>query len=150
MRSFARPADHADILRRLATLTPDRERRWGRMTAHEAVCHMADAFRMAGGSLPVVATGRLAHRTLLKWVVLYAPVRWPTGIRSSPELDQARGGGSRPADFAADLEALCRLADSAAAPGTRAPHPLFGPLSHAAWLRWAWLHTDHHLRQFGA
>ena len=24
-----------------------------------------------------------------------------------------------------------------------------GTLSEAAWLRWAYLHTDHHLRQFG-
>jgi hypothetical protein len=101
VRTFARPLDHADVLRRLASLTPDRERRWGRMSAHEAVCHMADAFRMATGALPVVATGRLPHRTILKWVVLYAPVRWPTGIRSSPELDQAEGAGSRPSDFAA-------------------------------------------------
>jgi hypothetical protein len=29
------------------------------------------------------------------------------------------------------------------------PHPLFGPMSRAAWLRWGYLHLDHHLRQFG-
>lgn len=28
-------------------------------------------------------------------------------------------------------------------------HPIFGRLSRAAWLRWAYLHMDHHLRQFG-
>jgi uncharacterized protein DUF1569 len=28
-------------------------------------------------------------------------------------------------------------------------HPIFGPMSESAWLRWAYLHADHHLRQFG-
>jgi hypothetical protein len=28
-------------------------------------------------------------------------------------------------------------------------HPIFGPMSNAAFLRWAYLHMDHHLRQFG-
>jgi hypothetical protein len=28
-------------------------------------------------------------------------------------------------------------------------HPIFGPMSAAAWMRWGYLHADHHLRQFG-
>jgi hypothetical protein len=28
-------------------------------------------------------------------------------------------------------------------------HPIFGPMSKADWLRWGYLHMDHHLRQFG-
>jgi hypothetical protein len=149
MRTFARASDHGAILRRLAALTPDRTRRWGRMTVHQAVCHMADAFRMASGELPVAGRARLHQRTVVKWIALYAPLRWPAGIPTSPELDQTASAGTPPGDFAADLAALEALAHAAAAPGPRALHPVFGPLSHAAWLRWAWLHTDHHLRQFG-
>jgi hypothetical protein len=39
-----------------------------------------------------------------------------------------------------------------AAPGRRLmlPHPVFGAMSDSAWRRWGYLHTDHHLRQFGA
>ena len=29
-------------------------------------------------------------------------------------------------------------------------HPTLGPMSRAQWLRWGYLHADHHLRQFGA
>jgi hypothetical protein len=29
------------------------------------------------------------------------------------------------------------------------PHYMFGPLSESEWARWAYLHMDHHLRQFG-
>jgi hypothetical protein len=30
-----------------------------------------------------------------------------------------------------------------------APHPIFGVMNESEWLRWAYLHMDHHLRQFG-
>ena len=71
---------------------------------------------------------------------------------TSPELDQLGVVATPPTDFAADLAevaALLRvmLADTRSL--TR-PHPVFGPMTEAAWLRWAYLHTDHHLRQFGA
>ena len=29
-------------------------------------------------------------------------------------------------------------------------HPLWGRMSEWEWGRWGYLHTDHHLRQFGA
>jgi len=30
------------------------------------------------------------------------------------------------------------------------PPPIFGDMSEAEWMRWGYLHCDHHLRQFGA
>ena len=30
------------------------------------------------------------------------------------------------------------------------PHPVLGRLTRRQWMRWSYLHTDHHLRQFGA
>jgi hypothetical protein len=32
----------------------------------------------------------------------------------------------------------------------REPHPVFGPMTRVDWLRWGYLHVDHHLRQFSA
>jgi hypothetical protein len=29
-------------------------------------------------------------------------------------------------------------------------HAIFGSMSEADWMRWGYLHMDHHLRQFGA
>jgi hypothetical protein len=48
----------------------------------------------------------------------------------------------------ADLESLLQLITTRSL--VRQSHPLFGAMSAAAWLRWAYLHLDHHLRQFGA
>jgi len=29
------------------------------------------------------------------------------------------------------------------------PHPIFGAMKPWDWMRWGYLHADHHLRQFG-
>ena len=89
---------------------------------------------------------------MVKWVALYLPLRWPLGIPTTAEVDQERGG-TRPAEFAADvalLEALVERFTARTRSLDRKPHPIFGTLSDAAWLRWGYLHMDHHLRQFGA
>jgi hypothetical protein len=152
MKTLARPRDKAEILQRLRRLDPDSVRRWGRMSAHQAVCHLSDSFRMAIGQKPVShATGRL-QRTIVKWIVLYLPLSWPAGIRTRPEIDQ-ECGGTGPVAFVADVAELEELLERVTAPTgdfVWPSHPIFGRMSKSAWLRWAYLHTDHHLRQFGA
>ena len=69
-----------------------------------------------------------------------------------PEIDQ-QIGGTPPAEFARDMAELRNLIDRFAQPPGRfsaQPHPHFGPLSKREWMRLAYLHADHHLRQFGA
>jgi hypothetical protein len=151
VKTLAHPRDKAEVLDRLREVRPESERRWGRMTAHQMVCHLCDGFRMGMGEKPVSdATGPL-QRTIVKWVALHAPVRWPAGILTRPEIDQ-ECGGTRPADFAADVAQLEALVDLVTAPSKRFDwprHPIFGRMSEADWLRWGYLHMDHHLRQFG-
>jgi uncharacterized protein DUF1569 len=153
VKTLARPRDQDEILRRLKAVRPDSERRFGRMSAHQMVCHLGDAFRMAMGRKPVRSTGGLAQRTIVKWVALYLPARWPGGrIVTSPEIDQEAGGTRPTVDFAADVVEVEALMAVFTAPTRRfqwQAHPIFGRMSDAAWLRWGYLHMDHHLRQFG-
>jgi hypothetical protein len=152
MKTLAHPRDVEELRRRLRNLHPDSARRWGRMSAHQMVCHVADAFRMAMGRRPCRDTSTGFGRTGLKWIALYVPMRWPAGIQTSAEIDQAAGCGTPPQAFAADLaevDALLTVVSAFGADPARPPHPVFGPLSPREWLRWGYLHTDHHLRQFG-
>jgi hypothetical protein len=152
MKTFAQERCRAEIVRRLMTVRPDSASRWGRMSAHQMVCHLSDAFQIMNGTKTASdATGRL-QRTLVKLIALYLPVRWPPDLPTRPEIDQ-QVGGTRPGDFAADVAELRALVERITTrdPGFAWPtHPIFGRMSKAAWLRWAYLHTDHHLRQFGA
>jgi hypothetical protein len=107
---------------------------------------------MVTGQKPVSNDASLINRTILKWLVLYVPLPWPGGIQTSPEIDQERGG-TRPVDFATDMaqvETLLEIVTERTISFDRRPHPIFGRMSHAAWLRWGYRHMDHHLRQFGA
>jgi hypothetical protein len=152
MKTLARARDRAAILARLMRLGPDTARRWGRMTAPQMVCHLIDSTCMALGEKRIQSTATLRRRTLVKWVALYGPWRWPPGIESSRELDQCAGAGTPPAAFADDLARLVRLMERFTSRDTQAAwpeHPIFGRLSGRAWLRWGYLHMDHHLRQFG-
>ena len=153
MKTLAREQCRAEILYRLRTVRPESTRRWGRMSAHQMICHLSDSCRMATGQKPVSdATGRLP-RTVVKWIALYLPLQWPTGnLATRPEIDQ-EVAGTCPGDFAADvaeLEALLEIITTRQKGFNWPVHPVFGRMSHRAWLRWAYLHTDHHLRQFGA
>lgn len=148
---MAREPYRTEILERLRAVRPDSTPRWGRMSAHQMVCHLADAFRMALGEKPVGEVGSPLRQRFTKWIALYAPLPWPPGIETRPEIDQYCGG-TGPVDFAGDLREVERLATVmlSRSRGAAWPrHPFFGRMSHRDWLRWGYLHTDHHLRQFG-
>ena len=150
-RSLTNPDDRAAVIARLRQLTPDSPRQWGRMTAHQAICHLSDSFRGILGTHPIAPMNMPMGTTLVKWIALRVPLKWPRDLKTPPEVNQEIGG-TRPVEFEADrlqLEALVKqLAESRS--GDLQPHPIFGRLTDAEWQRWGYLHMDHHLRQFGA
>ena len=151
MKTMARPADKAEIVRRLRTVRVDCTRRWGRMSPHQMVCHLSDAFRLVTHQKAASPATSIVHSTLIKWIALYVPLRWPQGVPTRPEMDQEIEG-TKPGDFAADLADLESLLEriTTVQKGYDWPeHPIFGRMSESAWMRWAYLHVDHHLRQFG-
>jgi hypothetical protein len=149
MKSMAQPDRTAEILRRLTTLRADSPRQWGRMTAHQMICHLNDSARVALGERVASPATSIIHRTLVKWLALYLPFRWPPGVPTRPEIDQ-HAGGTCPTTFDADRAELQALTERLLVEDLAGrAHPIFGPMSRSAWLRWAYLHMDHHLRQFG-
>ncbi len=148
MKSLLNPADQEEIIQRMGRLRPDSARQWGKMTAHQAVCHLSDSFRSMMGEKEISLTGTIFHRTLVKWIALYVPAPWPHGVKTRPEVDQEIGG-TRPVEFARDLPELENLLKRFAQRQDFNRHPIFGAMSESEWQRWGWLHMDHHLRQFG-
>ena len=138
-----------EVLNRLELLRPESARRWGRMTAHQMVCHLTDSFRLAMGARKASEDITLLNRTLVRWVALHTEIRWPKGVPTRPEMDQLRAG-SLPVEFADDANTLAAIIQNfARKPRSFARHPLFGELTEWEWMRWGYLHVDHHFRQFG-
>ena len=150
MKTMARAQDKEEIVRRLRTIRADSGRRWGRMSVHQMICHLSDSFLAVTGQRDVSPASGLLQSTLIKWIALYAPLKWPRGVPTRPEVDQ-EVGGTKPSHFAADVTQLEMLVELITTrKGCFGPtHPIFGKMSDTDWMRWAYLHMDHHLRQFG-
>jgi len=155
-RTLANPADKQQIVERLRKIQPSSPRQWGKMTAPQMICHLADSFRVTIGE-KTWTTARISVAPIpvpgwfVKWIALEVPLAWPRGVKTRPEVDQERGG-TPPKDFEADLGDLRRLLDRFTGEPRDfewQPHPIFGRMGEGDWMRWGYLHMDHHLRQFG-
>ncbi len=151
MKSLFDPGRRDELLRRLDGLRPDTPRRWGRMTAHQAVCHLNDSFRGILGERPIPVRPAGLRRRIIRFVAFTLPIPWPKGVPTSPEID-AEKKGSPPGDFASDVTALRSAIVRFAETGGRGigPHHVWGEMSPAMWGRYGYRHVDHHLTQFGA
>lgn len=152
MRSLANQAAKAELLNRLSRLHPDSPRHWGRMTPNQMICHLNDSFKSVMGEREMkVRESNFLNRSVVRWLALYAPFKWPHGVPTMPENDQERGG-TPPEEFRRDVEALALTIERISRTQKDfqwGAHPLFGEMSERDWLRWGYLHVDHHLRQFG-
>jgi hypothetical protein len=154
MSTFLDSQARTGICQRIERLTPQAQRQWGKMTSHQMVCHLNDAFRMVSGegTAPRSASNPFT-RTFVRWVALHTSLPWPHGIKTVPEADQMIGG-TPPTEWDRDRGALVGYVTAFGSgrngkPGLAEPHPIFGPLSEPEWMIWAYRHCDHHLRQFG-
>ena len=147
------PADITNITDRLNRLSPDAKPRWGTMTPREAVVHLSDALTHPLGDRPAPLPPHSWFRNvLLKWLVLWVFPRMPKGAKTRPGADP-RKEGTKPGDFARDLATLhaltARFVAAVKSGAIKTEHTRFGPMRERDWLRWWWMHNDHHLRQFG-
>ena len=152
MKSFRQPECASEIRQRIQTLSAESPRQWGRMTVNQMVCHLADAYQAHTGDREFVEVSPLWKRMGLKWVALHGPMPWPKArAQTAPEVDPLRGG-TQPSEFARDVERLEQSLGAfivVARSGGCRHHPFFGGLTPNQWLRFGYLHADHHLRQFG-
>jgi len=151
MKSLNNNTDREHLRDRLLKLAPDSSRRWGKMTAHQMICHLTDSFKAGTGDKSVSSTGNVFHRSVVKWLALYAPIAWPHGVPTRPEMNQDIGG-TKPLEFEKDRAELLSMIERFARSERDfdwQPHPLFGLMADRDWFRWGYLHVDHHLRQFG-
>ena len=151
MKTVAAPDVLGALVARLDAVSPESTRRWGSLTSHEMLCHLGDATATALGRRPRKGAAPAGHRRLLKWIGLWLPIWWPHGWSANPAHDP-KAEGTKPTRFEADraraIEGLRAVASATEAELTPA-YGLFGRMSPEDWRRWAYRHTDHHLRQFG-
>lgn len=148
MKTLAYEGDILEIRRRMESLTVSDCAEWGLMSVAEMVCHLREAFALGLGELIAKPVKAPVPAWVMKWVALRLPMRWPRNVPTVSELKQ--GNAPQPGVFEDDLAAaLANVQRFVAAQDNRTPHAILGSMKPAEWMRWGYLHTDHHLRQFG-
>ena len=127
---------------RIAALTAEDRRLWGFMDVQEMVRHARAAFPEWG----LVEYDAGPEAPARKARALGAEARWPMIVREDARPEVAGDAVLFEGEKARLLEELERFVADA---GARLGHPTFGAMTEDEWLRLAYLHTDHHLRQFG-
>src|SRR5690348_6261833 len=132
MKTLANPSEKNELLARLQLIQPSTARNWGKMSAHQMICHLSDGFRLYMGLKQAEPVNVPFPRWLLKWTALWVPRQWPQGYQSAPELDQLTNG-TPPSVFNNDVEELQELLDRFARQprdfSWPAGHPHFGAMS---------------------
>jgi hypothetical protein len=149
MRSLADTAVLEDVIARMARLSPGDVRQWGSMNAQQMARHVADASAAVLKQREFASKARGGPSAVRRFVLLNVLPRMPRGIKSGAKPAETVVD---PAAFVVDRDrAITLLRELATArPDALAErHPIFGPMKRAHWMRWAYMHTDHHLRQFG-
>src|SRR5271156_1454604 len=112
---------------RVSRLGPDIPPRWGRMTAHQMVCHLNDSFQVGAGERIASSAPSLFPWAFVRWIALRTSVPWAHNMPTRPEIKQgAGGGGTPPKDWARDCGALCEWIHAFPSREQFAPHPMFG------------------------
>lgn len=136
------------VVRRLRSLTPDRQPQWGRMNAPQMVAHLSDQMRHCLGDVFCKPRRGLLRLSFIRYLSIYW-IPWPKGLVKGP-LEMFR---STPGVWADDVAELERLLERFAARSGEEEWPeqaMFGPMSRQDWGVFCYKHFDHHLRQFSA
>jgi hypothetical protein len=149
MKTLYDPTAAAEIKQRIASLTPQSERLWGKMSAPQMLAHCSATMEQVVGDtvLHRVLIGRLIG-PLFK-AQMFNDKPWSKSGPTAPELLIT---GDR--DLAIERDRLNILIDRFSTGGpeacTKTPHAFFGKLTPEEWGKGMYKHLDHHLRQFNA
>jgi len=148
MRTVFDEQTRQSFVRRLEGLTPEIAPLWGSMTAPQMVKHLRLWEEMIHENIiyPRPFIGRLIGPLILKQVL-----KSPEFRRNSPTIPEMKITETG-IDLAAERQRLTTLVNSYATynlPDYSFIHPFFGKMTREQIGQMAYIHMDHHLKQFG-
>ena len=149
MKNLFEAAEVEELKERMAQLSADSERQWGKMNPAQMLAHCSATIGMAMGKISPrrILVGRLFGWLAKKSLIVNGtPMRRNAMTEKSCLVTDER-------DFVVERQRLRESIDRFAAGGpgacTKHPHFFFGTLTPLEWATLMYQHLDHHLRQFG-
>ncbi|UEG50734.1 DUF1569 domain-containing protein [Ferruginibacter lapsinanis] len=136
------------IIDRINKLTPQTQRKWGKMDVAQMLAHCIEAFKVpvSEKELPRMFIGRL-----IGWMMkskLYDESPWKRNLPTAPDfiIKNKRDFDIEKKDLLSIMEIFYKK--NAAGIGDRV-HPFFGKFTAEQWGKSMYKHLNHHLEQFG-
>jgi hypothetical protein len=148
-KSIFDSAARQEILSRIDSLKPEAKALWGKMNVRQGLHHMSLAFRNSLGELQTKSGrgGKLKKKIMKFFLLNVAP---PKGkAETLPEFNTVNLGID-PQDFDTEKRNLRQYVERFAVSTTFAPESSGGgPFTKEDWGKLMYIHSDHHLKQFG-
>lgn len=148
MNSIFDPNDNQFLIERINKLSPQTQALWGKMSVGQMLSHMHEPLLVMRGEkvLKFTLLGMLFGNYLKK---KYLKDR---GFdKNLPTHTQSRV--TNPKQFEVEKEKLIQtliyFRENGSSVITKNKHPFFGNMTHEEWGDMMYIHTDHHLKQFG-
>jgi len=148
MKSLFEKATAEELKQRMAKLTQETKRLWGKMSAAQMLAHCSVAMEVSLGDrvLRQVWLGKLFGKRAKTRMLSGKPVGHNMPTDKAYLVKDER-------DLNVERERLAGLIDRFQAGGpegcTKHPHSFFGPMTPKEWSELNTIHLDHHLQQFG-
>ena len=148
MKSLFEKGTAEELKQRMAKLTPESQRLWGKMSAAQMLAHCSVGMEVSLGDLVLrqVWLGKLFGKRAKASMMSGKPVRRNLPTDKAYLVKDKR-------DLNVEREKLAGLIDRFQAGGpkgcTKHSHSFFGPMTPEEWSELNTIHLDHHLRQFG-
>ena len=145
MRNLFDEKDLEEMIGRLKKLQADAKPRWGKLNVSGMLfhCHTVNRAILSGKT---VGPPTLKQK-LMRIYVLNILRKMPMGRQSNPRFFSS----VESLQFENEKDQLMEsiLAFTKHREPIKGGHPVFGRMKKRDWGRFAWIHLDHHLRQFG-
>lgn len=148
MKNLFEAAAYQEILTRLDSLSPDTQRKWGKMNVAQMLAHCA-----VGLDFPT--SGRKEKRGLMSYILgpifkksILTDKEYKQGLPTGPQflITDTRQFEEEMRKVKEVLIHFHQLGRGGINPN---PHPFFGPMKPDEWGISQYKHFDHHLKQFG-
>jgi hypothetical protein len=148
MKTLFQKESFDELVNRINQLTPNTQRRWGKMNVDQMLAHCSATVEAATGKkyYPQVFIGKVLGRFFKSSFINEVPLKKNGPTNPAFVI-------TNPQSFENEKEKLLGLIqlfyEGGEAKCTANPHSFFGKLNKEEWARLMYKHLDHHLQQFG-
>ena len=139
------PAVKQDIINRINHLTPETQRKWGKMNVSQMLAHVQLPISCAYGTHKVKGSFLLKLLGPFFKGILYNNKPYKQGLPTDPTYIVVDAK-----NFETEKKMLLNLVNKFSPDAVvLLHHPVWGKMTKDQWSKATWKHLDHHLQQFG-